>query len=40
MDEGGTSDAYVLVTCGHMKKRTGVQMKTLRPRYSEILENR
>jgi Ca2+-dependent lipid-binding protein len=32
MDEGGTSDPYIILTCGQMKKRTGVQMRTLHPR--------
>lgn len=35
MDDTGTSDPYVILTCGAMKKRTKVQMKTLHPQWHE-----
>lgn len=35
MDDAGTSDPYVLLICGHMKKRTKVIMKTMHPQWHE-----
>jgi hypothetical protein len=35
MDETGTSDPYVILTCGPTKKRTKLQMKTLCPKWHE-----
>lgn len=35
MDDTGTSDPYVVLTCGPTKKRTKVQMKTLTPKWHE-----
>jgi hypothetical protein len=35
MDDTGTSDPYVVLTCGPTKKRTKVQMKTLAPKWHE-----
>jgi len=35
MDEGGTSDPYVIITCGQMKKRSKVEPATLAPQWHE-----
>lgn len=35
MDDTGTSDPYVVLTCGATKKRTKVEMKTLTPKWHE-----
>ena len=35
MDEGGTSDPYIILSCGATKKRTKVINKTLHPQYHE-----
>ena len=35
MDDTGTSDPYVVLTCGTTKKRTKVEMKTLTPKWHE-----
>ena len=35
MDDGGTSDPYLIITCGNMKKRSKVQTMTLNPQWHE-----
>jgi ankyrin repeat protein/tetratricopeptide (TPR) repeat protein len=35
MDEEGTSDPYLIITCGQMKKRSKVIQRTLKPQWHE-----
>ena len=35
MDEEGTSDPYLIINCGHMKKRSKVIQRTLKPQWHE-----